>query len=66
MELVNGSLFILHGNEIDIHAFIKWAKKVHVQKDKFEEIFHAFINDSTIGFDHNEAKLFFQISLECI
>jgi hypothetical protein len=31
MELVNGSSFILHGGEIDIHGFIKWAQKVHVQ-----------------------------------
>ncbi len=31
MELVNGSSFILHGDEIDIRGFIKWAKKVYVQ-----------------------------------
>jgi serine/threonine protein kinase len=49
MELVNGSLFILHGDEIHICGFIKWAKKVHVKKDGFEEIFHALINNSTIG-----------------
>jgi len=63
MEFVHGSLFILHGDEIDIQGFIKCAKKVHVQKDGFEEIFHALINNSTIGFDNNEAKLFFQMSL---
>jgi hypothetical protein len=66
MELVNGSSFILHGNEIDIHGFIKWEKKIHVQKDGFEKIFHVLINNSTIGVDHNEAKLFSQISLDCI
>lgn len=33
------------------------------KKDGFEEIFHALINNSTIGFDNNEAKLFFQMSL---
>jgi serine/threonine protein kinase len=66
MEPVNGSSFILHGNEIDIHRFIKWAKNIHVQKDGFEEIFHVLINNSIIGVDHIEAKLFLQISPDCI
>jgi hypothetical protein len=56
----------LHGNEIDIHKFIKWAKTIHVQNDGFEEIFHVLINNSIIGVDHIEAILFLQISFDCI
>jgi hypothetical protein len=54
----------LHGDEIDIYKFVKHGQ-VHVQKDGFEDIFHV-INNSIVGFDHNEAKLFLQISLKCI
>jgi serine/threonine protein kinase len=64
IQLLNGSPFILDGNEL--HKFIQWARKVHVEKDGFQQIFNVVINNSIIGFDHNEAKSFLQISLQCI
>jgi serine/threonine protein kinase len=67
IQLVNEIPFILDGYEIDIHCFIKWAQKVHVQKDGFKDIIdYVVINNSIVGFNHNEAKLILQISLKCI
>jgi serine/threonine protein kinase len=66
IQLLNGSPFILDGNEIHIHKFIQWARKVHVEENGFEQIFNVVIDNSIIGFDCNEAKSFLQISLQCI
>jgi serine/threonine protein kinase len=66
IQLMNGSPFILDGNEVHIHKFIQWAQKVHVEENGFQQIFYVVINNSIIGFDCNEAKLFLQISLQCI
>jgi serine/threonine protein kinase len=67
IQLVNGIPFILDGSEIDIHHFIKWAQKVHMQKDRFKDIIdYVVLNNSIVGFNHNEAKLILQISLNCI
>jgi serine/threonine protein kinase len=66
IQLVNGSPFILDGNEVHIRKFIQWAQKVHVEKNGFQQIFNVVIDNSIIGFDRNEAKLFLQISLQCI
>ncbi len=66
IQLVNGSPFILDGNEVHIRKFIQWAQKVHVEENGFQQIFDVVINNSIIGFDHNEAKSFLQISLQCI
>jgi serine/threonine protein kinase len=57
IQLVNGSPFILGGDKMHIHDFIKWAKKVHV-KDGFQQIFYVVINNLIAGFDHNEANFF--------
>jgi len=66
IQLLNGSPFILNGNEIPIHKFIQWARKVHVEENGFQQIFNVVIDNSIIGFDHNEANFFLQISLQCI
>jgi serine/threonine protein kinase len=66
IQLLNGSPFILNGYEVPIHRFIKWAQKVHDKKNGFQQIFNVVIDDSIIGFDHNEAKSFLEISLRCI
>jgi serine/threonine protein kinase len=67
MHLVNEIPFILDGYETDIYHFIKWAQKVHMQKDGFKDIIdYVVINNSIVGFNHNEAKLILQISLKCI
>jgi serine/threonine protein kinase len=66
IRLLNGSPFILNGYEIPIHRFIKWAQKVHDEKNGFQQIFNVVIDDSIIGFDHNEAESFLEISLRCI
>jgi serine/threonine protein kinase len=66
IQLVNGSTFILDGNEVHIRKFIQWAQKVHVEKNGFQQIFNVVINNSIIGFDRNEAKSFLQVSLQCI
>jgi serine/threonine protein kinase len=66
IQLVNGSPLTLDGNDIRIHNFIQWVRKVHVEEDGFQQIFDVAINNSIIGFDRNEAKLFLQISLQCI
>jgi serine/threonine protein kinase len=66
IRLVNGSPLTLDGNEIRIHNFIQWVRKVHEEEDGFQQIFDVAINNSIIGFDRNEAKLFLQISLQCI
>jgi serine/threonine protein kinase len=66
IQLVNGSPFILYGNEIHIHKFIQWAQKVHVEKNGFQQIFNVVIDNSIIGFDRNEAKSILEISLQCI
>jgi serine/threonine protein kinase len=66
IQLLNGSPFILDGNEIHIHKFIQWARKVHVEENGFEQIFNVVIDNSIIGFDCNEAKSFLQISFQCI
>jgi serine/threonine protein kinase len=66
IRLLNGSPFILNGNEVCIHKFIQWAQKVHVEENGFQQIFNVVIDDSIIGFDHNEAESFLEISLRCI
>jgi serine/threonine protein kinase len=66
IQLLNGSPFILDGNEIRIRKFIQWAQKVHMEENGFQQIFNVIIDNSIIGFNHNEAKSFFQISLQCI
>ncbi|CAM6017436.1 unnamed protein product, partial [Sphagnum balticum] len=66
IQLVNGSRFKLNGKKVLIHKFIQWAQKVHVEENGFQQIFNVVINNSIIGFDHNEAKSFLQISLQCI
>ncbi|CAN5955195.1 unnamed protein product, partial [Sphagnum jensenii] len=66
IQLVNGSPFIIDGNEVYIHKFIQWARKVHVEENGFQQIFNVVINNSIIGFDRNEAKSLLQISLQCI
>jgi serine/threonine protein kinase len=67
IQLVYGSPFIPDGYEIDIHHFIKWAQKVHVQKDGFKVIIHyVVINNSIVGFNHNEVKLILQIFFKCL
>jgi serine/threonine protein kinase len=66
IQLVNGSPFILDGNEVHIRKFIQWAQNVHVEENGFQQIFDVVINNSIIGFDRNEAKSFLQISLQCI
>jgi serine/threonine protein kinase len=66
IQLVNGSPFILNGNEVYIHKFIQWARKVHVEENGFQQIFNVVIDNSIIGFDRNEAKSLLQISLQCI
>jgi hypothetical protein len=66
IELLNGSLFILDGNEIHIRKIIQWAQKVHMEENGFQQIFNVVIDNSIIGFDHNEAKSFLQISLQCV
>ncbi len=64
IENVNGSRFTLGKGEI--RKFIQWARNIHVEKDGFQQIFDVVINNSIVGFDLNEAKLFLQISLQCI
>jgi serine/threonine protein kinase len=66
MQLLNGSPFILDENEVHIRNFIQWAQEVHVEENGFQQIFDVVIDNSIIGFDHNEAKSFLQISLQCI
>jgi hypothetical protein len=66
IQLVNGSPFTLDGKEIHVRNFIWWAQKVHVEENGFQQIFNVVINNSIVGFDNNEAKLFLQISLQCI
>jgi serine/threonine protein kinase len=66
IQLLNGSPFILDGNEVYLYKFIQWAQKVRVEENGFQQIFNVVINNSIIGFDCNEAKLFLQISLQCI
>jgi serine/threonine protein kinase len=66
IQLVNGSPFILDGNEVYTRKFIQWAQEIHMKKNGFQQIFNVVINNSIIGFDCNEAKLFLQISLQCI
>ncbi len=64
IELVNGSRFTLDRDKI--RKFIQWAQKIHVEEDKFQQIFNVKIKNSIVGFNDNEAKLFLQISLKCI
>jgi serine/threonine protein kinase len=66
IQLLNGSPFIVDGNEDHIRNFIRWARKVHVEENGFQQIFNIVIDNSIIGFNHNEAKSFLQISLQCI
>ncbi len=66
IQLLNGSPFILDGNEIHIRKFIEWARKVHVEENGFQQIFNVVIDNSIIGFDHNEAESVLEISLQCI
>ncbi len=66
IQLMNGSPFILDGNEVYIHKFIQWAQEVHMKENGFQQIFNVVIDNSIIGFDRNDAKSFLQISLQCI
>jgi len=40
--------------------------KGSMEEDGFQQIFNVVINNSIVGFDNNETKLFLQISLQCI
>jgi serine/threonine protein kinase len=64
IQLVNGSPFILDGNKVLIHKFIQWAQNIHVEENGFQQIFNVVIDNSIIGFDYNETKLFLQKSLQ--
>jgi serine/threonine-protein kinase PBS1 len=66
IQLVNGSPLTLNRNPIDIRNFIKWVQEVHEKEGGFQQIFDVAINNSIVGFDPNEAKLFLEISLQCI
>ncbi|CAM6076999.1 unnamed protein product [Sphagnum tenellum] len=66
IQLLNGSPFIVDGNEVHIRNFIRWVRKVHAEKNGFQQIFNVVINNSIIGFNNNEAKSFLEISLQCI
>jgi serine/threonine protein kinase len=66
IQLVNGSPLTLDGDEIHIRNFIQWAREVYEEENGFQQIFDLVINNSIVGFDRNEAKLFLQISLQCI
>ncbi|CAK9196404.1 unnamed protein product, partial [Sphagnum troendelagicum] len=66
IQLLNGSPFIVDGNEVHIRNFIQWARKVHVEENGFQQIFNVVIDNSISGFDDNEAKSFLEISLQCI
>jgi serine/threonine protein kinase len=66
IQLLNGSPFIVDGNEVYIRDFIQWVQKVHVEKNGFQQIFNVVIDNSIIGFNNNEAKSFLEISLQCI
>ncbi len=66
IQLMNGSPFILNGNEVHIRKFIQWAQEVHMEKNGFQQIFNVVINNSISGFNHNEAKSFLEFSLQCI
>jgi len=48
IKLLNGSPFILNGNEVFIHKFIQWAQKVHVEENGFEQIFNVVMDNSII------------------
>jgi serine/threonine protein kinase len=56
IQLLNGSPFILNRNEVFIHKFIQWAQKVHVEENGFQQIFNVVIDNSIMGFDHNESR----------
>jgi hypothetical protein len=64
IELVNGLPFILDRDKIC--KFIQWAGKIHVEEDEFQQIFNVIIKNSIVGFNNNEAKLLFHITLKCI
>jgi len=49
IQLLNGSPFIVDGNEVSIRDFIKWARKVHVEENGFEQIFNVVIDNSILG-----------------
>jgi serine/threonine protein kinase len=66
IRLVNGSPLTLNGNEIFIHDFIRWVQDLHEKEDGFQQIFDVVTNNSIVGFNQNEAKLFLQVSLQCI
>jgi serine/threonine protein kinase len=66
IQLLNGSPFIVDGNEVHICNFIRWVRKVHAEKNGFQQIFNVVIDNSIIGFNNNEAKSFLEISLQCI
>jgi len=66
IQLLNGSPFIVDGNEVHIRNFIRWVRKVHAEKNGFQQIFNVVIDNSIIGFNNNEAKSFLEISLQCI
>ncbi|CAK9257986.1 unnamed protein product, partial [Sphagnum jensenii] len=66
IQLMNGSPFILNGNEVHIREFIQWAQKVRMKKNGFQQIFDVVIKNSISGFNYNEAKSFLEFSLRCI
>jgi len=66
IQLMNGSPFILNGNEVHIRKFIQWAQEVHMKKNGFQQIFDVIIDNSISGFNNNEAKSFLEFSLRCI
>ncbi len=64
IELVNGLPFTLDRDKIC--KFSQWAGKTHVEEDGFQQFFNVIIKNSIVGFDNNEAKLFFHVSIKCI
>jgi hypothetical protein len=61
IQLVDGSL---EDEVFHIHGFIKWAKTVHVQKNGFQEIFNVVIDNSIVGFYHNQDNYFCKFPLD--
>jgi hypothetical protein len=50
IQLLNGSPFIVDGNEVHIRNFIQWVRKDHVKENGFQQIFNVVSHNSIIGF----------------
>jgi len=66
IKLLNGSPFILNGNEVSFTNSSNGHKRFRWKKMDLNKIFNVVIDNSIIGFDDNEAKSFLEISLQCI